>query len=499
MMAEENTMKGFFQTYQGPNSIIKMHHMLVENIASLREEVLKGDWKQVKIASASCLGLATGAKRLLENEVDSVVERQNSIRKVSEKIDMILRDGLLSEDNDLKDIVFSSIENGLAPHKEKLTEFKTNFQKFKNGDTNDLPITKLAINDKLVSKESVQFTLVREVAIACASRGLIGLMHADFNMTLESGKKVVAELSEDFDAKSDVNSIYIEYSKSLDGLIQQLYVAMTNPNPKKTSHKPLIELLDFIERRLPAFARAQAWMYTLALKLKNSGKGGAAEEIGKIAAKAGHITRESIAAHVSCLRILLELSSIKSTDKVDELFSRSSSIPFDRKVPNAKDVELSLLKQSKEGDFVEISGFVVGHEALRTQDNKLISRLTILDPSSGISAKAVAIFTHLAHMGVTIGSYCRINGVYRENSIFLEGESGLEIDRLSLSELEKSSWYLSFLGLSERWYQAWRNGTNMKWGLGPQFVIGDINGELDEKASSFGAGELIFPPFVRDN
>jgi hypothetical protein len=42
-----------------------------------------------------------------------------------------------------------------------------------------------------------------------------------------------------------------------------------------------------------------------------------------------------------------------------------------------------------------------------------------------------------------------------------------------------------------------RNGTNVEWGLGPYNIVDD-GSEIDETASSFGAGELVFPPFLRD-
>ncbi len=492
-----SSMIGVFQTYKSSNSIMDMHRILIKNIQSLRDSVLKEDWKQVKICGASCLGLAYGAKRLLENEGDALRAKMNSTAKNTNNFDKVLKDIILSGDDELINTVFTPIRESLSPFPDELAKFQSTFQKIKDGETEDVSFLKFGSIVSLLSTEPVQLTLVREIALACASRGLMGLVHADFNLSLKHAKLIIDNFH-DYDAVPDMELIYNEYRNNLIKLQLQLYNAT-----KQDNHEVFIaianELLYFIERKLPLFTRSQAWMSLFASTVKDVGKGGEAEKIGTISARAGQLTRESIATYTSCLRIILELASPKITVEVEELFSNASNLPFEMNLPNGTDVELSKLMQSNEGDFVEISGFVIAHQALKTTDQKLISRLTILDPSSGISAKAVAIFTQLAHTGVTIGSYCRISGIYRKNSTLLDDENGVEIDRLSLSELAKNSWPIAFLSLSERWYQAWRNGTNILWGLGPQFVKGDIDGKLDEIGSSFGAGELIYPPFVRNN
>lgn len=496
MASPISPMIGVFQNYKRTNSIMGMHKMLIENIQSLRAGVLAEDWKQVKILAASCLGMASGAKRLLENEGDVLRGKIDTTINAFSNLDEVLKKIILSGNDDAIAGIFPKIKESLAPFPNELADFESAFKKLQNGENENVSLIKSVPNTKLLPKEPIQLTFVREMALACASRGLLGLIHADFNLSLVSAKSLIGEL-ESFDVRSDMQSIYDEYSNNLDERSQQLYKVMAEKIPKEASLKAAIDLLDFIERKLPVFARSQAWMYHSAITLKDKGKGGAAEEIGTIAAKAGQITRESIATYVSCLRIILELASINTSDAVEELFSSASILPFKRSLPNGTDVELSKIDQCNDGDFVEISGFVVAHEAFKTADKKSISRLIILDPSSGVTARAIAIFTQLAHTGVTTGSYCRISGVYRINSTFLDGESGVEIDRLSLSERAKEDWHIAFLRLSDRWYHAWRNGTNMLWGLGPQFVIGDTNGELDDVASCFGAGELIFPPFIR--
>ena len=193
MTSQISPMIGVFQTYKGSNSIMDMHKILIENIQLLREGVLKEDWKQVKILAASCLGLANGAKRLLENEGDVLRIKIDSTIKTSINLDEILKEIVLSGNHEVIDTVFTPIRKNLVQFPDELSEFEMAFQKLENGETENVSLIKSVTNPNFTSVESVQLTLVREIALACASRGLLGLIHADFNLSIA-------------DARSSINS-----------------------------------------------------------------------------------------------------------------------------------------------------------------------------------------------------------------------------------------------------------------------------------------------------
>jgi hypothetical protein len=269
-----------------------------------------------------------------------------------------------------------------------------------------------------------------------------------------------------------------------------IYAALVTRQPMAAVADAATSLAGAIERSLPMFARTQAAIRVAMSRLRALGKGTAAERLGRLGVRAGALTREAIASHCACYRLAVSVLGPQPAKDVSSLLRKTDSLPFSVTLPNGKNTALKELGASLEGTFVEIEGFVEAVTADRQGDGKLISQVTLLDASSGNEADAVTVFAHLPHAGVTKDAFCRLSGIYRSSSSLFQGRPAVETDVLSLSELSKASWQIAFLRLADRWFQPWRAGANLYWSLGP-------HGNEDDGEGFFGAGELLFMPFIR--
>ena len=248
-------------------------------------------------------------------------------------------------------------------------------------------------------------------------------------------------------------------------------------------------LIEQVDEGLRGLAEAQALMYLWGYALRKLGKGDASEKVGAKAAAAGALAREAIGSLASAGRIAMRLAVGHPDEEVDGLLTRGSDRAFDVELPRGAVTQLHHLGEVADGALVEVGGYVQAIEFGHTGD-KLISRARLKDPSSGAATTIAAVFSHLRHMGVTGGCYIRASGVFRKASELAAGDAAVEVDRLPLTELGKSSWRVAFLNLSRPWFEVWRNGQNMAWSWAVHRVGGASLG-LE------GAAEPVFTPFLR--
>ncbi|EAR22105.1 hypothetical protein [Nitrococcus mobilis] len=332
-----------------------------------------------------------------------------------------------------------------------------------------------------------------DVAIVSLSRGLLGVVHAAFNLTLRS---VQSESSAHF--HTETTNAFQRIVEEVEALIRagqlRIYHRMTSRAPTDDVVEEACALAGIIEQSLPRLARPQAKVFVAMQRLREEGKGGAAENLGRLAMRAGALTREATAAHAASYRIALNLLRDEPDVDVLELYDKAADLAFDTKLPNGKDTQLAHMGRLEGGEFVEVEGFATRVEAIQPGGSGLVSRIELLDPSSQTRARAAALFMHLPHLGVTDGAFCRLSGIFRKNSALLDDSPGIEVDRLSLADLSDKSWRIAFLRSARRWYQPWRNGLNMHWSLGPH----QSAAEPRRQASVEGAGELIYLDFMKD-
>jgi hypothetical protein len=335
--------------------------------------------------------------------------------------------------------------------------------------------------------ESAAAEMPTETPLVGLSRGLLGVVHSEFNRAFQALDSRGPEVP---GGGSDLLAPFEAGLEEFAGKLRegQLTLKDTLRDLKSASDAipAACTLAGLVEDHQPRLARLQARAFFAARNLIDQGTGAAAERLGDVAARAGFLSREALSTHVACYRTVLELLGPDPGQDVRELQQRAGQIEFDANLPNGLDVDLSKLDQVQDGTFVEVRGFVTHQEVVRN-----ISRVEVTDPSSGASARAAVVFTQLAHAGLTKGAFCRINGTLRKATNLLDGDPGIEIDKLPLVKLGAKSWRIALLRLSQPWFQVWRNGVNMIWALGPHHRT------REDPESFVGAGELIFPPFMR--
>lgn len=463
---------------------------------ALRDAVANEDWPIVRRVGAGCLGRSYGARRVLEVEGRTDRHRATSGTELSRLVDNAFIGFAAISDTNTRSQVFEKIRDEFeTADTSLLDQLKDGLKALEEGDQNVSLTTLLGI-DKPLPHSPAALSIVCDAVIGSLVRGLLGLVHADFNLAFIAHETHRPQLA-DADLQTPMQNLVGEYRSNLRSHQMGLQEALASSADLERVGIAIDGLVSFVELRTPMLARSQAVIFQAANGLLDAGRGGSAEALGHLAADAGGLTREGIASHAAASLIAIELSGRRLDADTSGLHSRAASLSFDVALPNGTNTELSKLNQVAEGKFVEIAGFVQVHKAIRAPDGKLLSRIEILDPSSGALARAVAVFTHLAHAGVTPGGFCRVSGHFKPSSDLFDGEPAVEIDRLSLADLAKESWRIAFLRSANLWYEPWRNGTNIQWSLGPYRII-DNGTEVDELASSFGAGELVFLPFVRD-
>lgn len=281
------------------------------------------------------------------------------------------------------------------------------------------------------------------------------------------------------------------YKQELQNQLKEIYLAVVG---EKNISLAIQQLIAYLEGKLPQVARTLATVAAFATQLKNSGKGGASEKIGKIGAQGGDAYREGLAAMAAAYYLALENQAVEPAPSVLHLLKNSHLMAFDVLLPNGKDTEISKVNTLDDNDFVEVAGFVTDIQTGRDNDDKLITQIELHDPSSNSTVTAAGVFVHFRHLGLLEGSYCNLSGFWQSTSSINKGNAAIEIDKLSVKELAKSSWKIAFLDLSSKFYARWPGNYNIQYNLAKHIsAIPDGESESD----ILGAGELIFKPFIK--
>lgn len=329
-----------------------------------------------------------------------------------------------------------------------------------------------------------------DLPIVCFTRGLLGILFAHFNATYQEQHTLLAK------HPNDVIDAYKPILEAMQTLLRRgqmrVYSMLLQAQDTLTISHQCMALAGEIEQQAASFARSQAVLVNIMTHLRTQGQGGNSEKIGRLAVRAGALTRELVASQAAYYQLALKLLSESPDKLITNLSQAAADTAFETDIPNGRNVEISKLNKVADGDFIEVEGFVQRVTASQGPAG-LLSHIELLDPSSKATTEVAAFFMHLPHLGITDGAFCRLSGLFREQSKSLENRPGIEVDKLSLAELSRSSWRIKFLQSADRWYQAWRNGINMYWSLGPHEVS-----DAPDTASLEGAGELIYPHFMQD-
>ncbi|WP_226647791.1 hypothetical protein [Microbulbifer variabilis] len=495
---------------------IELLRLFRETLA-LQQPILSRSWKQLEAQARLCMGLGYAEYRNLQSQLESTAQIDNLHHRLGSEFLFVLRGIAISGDRDqwvknLKERLRNKDPaehlNTLLAKAEELTGNKLSEQTLTrlrkkitglderldlqksmvvlaNGKTKNIDLLKPFLPENETSM-AVRVNSTANAVIMCLCRGLQGLVHAQFNIALKTDIS-----SAEFSKQNipTIKAITESFANQLTMGQKRIYSALLLSEPQRITQACLIFAGD-IESQLPQFVGAQAVIHNAIEELLQRGSGGLAEKLGDLAVDAHFLTRSAIASHAACYRLAIGCRDFNTDKDIKALLKNIPSLAFSTPLPNGKDVELSRLENSSEGEFVEIRGFVEEVSSPPQEGGMLLSHLVLRDPSSNALANAVVRFAHLPHAGVCQGAFCRLSGTYREHSSLLDGKAAVEVDTLALAEIAESSFEICFLRLASRWFHPWRSNTNLYWSLGAHKT------EEDSEAT-LGAGELLFTPLIR--
>lgn len=330
-----------------------------------------------------------------------------------------------------------------------------------------------------------------ESAGALAVRSMAAICHSNFEYqtSVLEGQDLTALYKTSFEEQL-ANSIQA-YRTALQEKIQAVYVAVF---AKKDSKAAAEQLILFVKEEGPQLARTLATIRKFALLLKEGGKGTASEKIGHWSTLGGDAYRASLAALGAAYYLSLQLRAVEPAPKVAQLLKNTPFLAFDKPLPDGKNIEIAKVNQADEGALVETAGFVSNIVVGRDQDDKLITQLTLHDPSSDSEVTVAGVFVHFRHLGLLEDSYCRVTGLWKNASSINKGMPAIELDKLSVVSMSKESWKVAFLNLSDKFYARWPGNYHIQYGLAPH-ISAIPDGETESPI--LGAGELIFKPFIK--
>lgn len=443
-------------------------------IIELRRAVEHADWHAVRTSSWKCLGLGGGALTSLAIE-DSA------------------RAAALAHRDEVGSAVVDHLKHaaGSDRGRARLREARTHLA----ASRPDVAARLSHLLDKLVDGDASSLDALRrerparsrsaghDLAVAARVRGLLGLLHTSLNVVIapEHGSR---DLHPDA-AKSAVRVFEHRLRDSQQGVFRAAASAKRDA---------IVDAADAMSRKLelslPDLAAGLARCHRTAEKLQSGGRGQAAEAMGEIARHGSSLVREALASYAAALRLGAE-AALGWSSAAAQLIEHAKAHPFDASLPDARNVDLSKLVDVKDGDGVEVAGFVESATAVHPAGEKLVGRIELRDPSSGASGWIAGVYLHPRHVGITPGSYVRALGEYHKASKLRGGHPTVEIAALPLVERARHGWRHELLLLALPWYSPWPNRLHVSWSMGPH--VRASNGEGPNQ----GAGELIYSPIAR--
>jgi hypothetical protein len=457
--------------------------------AALRLSVLNEDWKEAGRMSYQCLGVGYASFKLLQSEAISGTQRQRSAEASSKAFSTLLCDQVKK---DHRAMFFGNLREKLSQRMPvNDTSWRESLHMLENGQSSDVPLLNGLSHFTLPSAAPGR-KAAEDATITGLSRGLLGLLHAEFNLAFQTQKT---------EAKSLLNANFTEglratneqFEELLRSGQQHIFDSLISNHSVNDAIQFASSLAGLIEHRMPGFARAQAYAALATRILRGQGKYDAAAELGREALKASALTREAVASHAASYLLAMDLLEREYRKEVIPISDRGSASQFDVPLPEGHKISLHLLDQVEEGEFIEVEGFAITQKVIFSSDGKPHSRMEIIDPSSGAKAFIVAVNTQFPNLGVTKGAFCRASGIYRRMSKLYDQKPAIEINDLPLESLANESWRIAFLISVDRWFRCWSSsGTNIYWSLGPQ-----RRPQNDTELGYFGAGEIIYRPLIR--
>lgn len=318
--------------------------------------------------------------------------------------------------------------------------------------------------------------------ISLLLKSLQSLIHAEYNRAWRTTENRVYGLSGSAaieSAQTDINA----YSAKLSGHQKQIFSALLTGPYTEDLPEACWNLMRFIDTELVGFALNQCHQRRVMIELLNNGKNSDAESLGAHLAEAGDLVRASLASYISAALLTLEQARGYPSPKVRQLIDRSEGLVFNEPLPDGADVELHKITDTEEGKFVQLNAIIEGIDIERETDGKLLSIITLKDPSSQASARVLAVYANLPNRGVAKGAFCKVHGRWKPN-----GQTPhLLADKIAQAQRGGSSFLDAFYELSDRWFKRYINDLNFQVAISPHLV----EGKPDEEQSP-GAAEIFY-------
>lgn len=280
----------------------------------------------------------------------------------------------------------------------------------------------------------------------------------------------------------------IQQQQQLEDFLLEIYQAQLQQKEAAHFLQKAIALTHWAKKWLIACGDLHHLLQHTMLCLQDSNKNGLSEKVGYQNAQLGHLSRLILSSVASAYALYWEalqgrLPSLRTSKKLS--FDNS-------KLPNGKNVPIHQLSKVAEGKLIETAGIVLAIEAHRDYKGALVSRAKLLDPSSKKEVWIATMYTHLAHIGISVGAYVVVHGQVHTSSGMAHQELAVHIDRLELSSIKKDNWKFQFWELGSSFYQPWYNNLNIQWSLSEHW-----HDAQEKEIHDSGAAEFMFQPLYR--
>lgn len=489
------SLDGLIDYYPSAAPMGALHDALTLQLSEVRDSVGTRDWKAAKIAGLSCLGLGMSSNMILSMTAAGNRAQAALQLELASRMSTFLDEVISANNTHLDEVMAIVVDQHTKVSPDTLPEFQSLIDSIVAGTITGAELTQTITGQGKPLGFPQSFNLAVEASTAARVRGLLTIYHAEFNIALDALSIEARNFEDTADlVESLLTSAFSTFRSSWNAMLQTIQSDLANAQPG-VAPQSLQVLASFVDSEVPMMARRLAVARVTSNALRSAGSGQRAEKLGRRAAEAGRMIREAVASYGASSLLSIWMRAPSIPDEIRELLSDAGDLAFDSAIPNGKDTELSQLSNSLPGKLVEVSGFVESISAMREPSGKLISRATLVDPSSGAKGDIVAVFVHMAHSGVTEGSYVRASGVF-DTTPPGGGAPALHIDSIPIAKIAEKSFRMRFYRLCRPYFKVWPNRANLYWSPGPHSLVDDVDG-VKESSSSFGAGELLFQPFIR--
>lgn len=323
-------------------------------------------------------------------------------------------------------------------------------------------------------------------ALAALTRGLLARLHASFNS--RHGHALARAVPNDR-IETMFRDLVADQRATHSAMLTALQAACAegrHDDPVKVA----LELGHFSRRAVGVLGRALAVAQLLTQRFLDAGSNMRAEALGQAAVEGNFLVRRIIATTLGAARLATAPPGREADERIAAVRTSASEMPLSATLPNGTDRDIHHLGADDDGRMVEIRGRVTEVSTRTDADERRIGRIVVDDPSNGAATEAVGYFIDPSRVGISVGCFVRLSGVYQTVATANQGDTAVVIERLSRSEYAEGGWEMLLAWLAREWFPALRNGHSLFWSLAPH-----ASAPPAAQVAPGGAGELLFMSF----